>query len=181
MLASGNLMQRRRRGATKLAPATVLSVVARASPPRRPYLRLTQKLTLRVEPDGEPGFDATLTVVSTRRDDEHGRRALLPLPELRVGHGVAPAIVVRYDPADVSHVQLVTGPEAKRVRTAYAIRGGQVLDDVVEPEGEGAGTAPESPYPDWMTQLRALAALRDRGVLSESEFVAQKSRLLAQS
>ncbi|HWF54261.1 MAG TPA: SHOCT domain-containing protein [Solirubrobacteraceae bacterium] len=210
-MLSGTILsgRSRRRGRNRVAAAaTVLDVRAKASPPQRPFLRLTQTLTLRVEPNGEPGFEAQLTVVSTRREDERGRRALVPLPELRVGHGCPPVIVVRYDPGNPRRVELVTGPEASRVRTEHAIRGGDMLvDDPSEPDAfdDDDSLADDSPEPDQTAatngrpaplarrqagrvgqpdptaQLRALAALRDRGVVSEAEFATQKSRLLAQN
>jgi hypothetical protein len=44
-----------------------------------------------------------------------------------------------------------------------------------------ATPAPAAPQPNTLSQLEELAALRDRGVLTDGEFQAQKARLLARS
>jgi hypothetical protein len=44
---------------------------------------------------------------------------------------------------------------------------------------EPAVAAPPAPATDLVTQLKELAALRDRGILTEEEFAAQKARILA--
>jgi hypothetical protein len=184
--------RRLRTGHSVLAPATVLRVQARASPPQRPYLRLTQTLTIRVEPFDRPGCETKLTVVSTRREDDRGLRDLHPLPELRVGQGPPPVIVVLFDPSHPSRVKLVIGPEARRIRTEHAMRGAgpppdadsEVADDIAE-ELVGSTVAargsdrrrPAPDAPDPAKQLRALATLRDRGIVSEAEFAARASRL----
>jgi Short C-terminal domain len=42
-----------------------------------------------------------------------------------------------------------------------------------------AVAAPPAPATDLVTQLKELAALKDRGILTEEEFAAQKARILA--
>jgi hypothetical protein len=69
----------------------------------------------------------------------------------------------------------VSNRVSRRQQTRWAQQG---------PSDQGGGApapepAPAAAAPDPLAQLKELGALRDQGVLTESEFEAQKARILA--
>jgi hypothetical protein len=125
------------------------------------------KCRLRVKPEGEPEFDA---VVKLSEDDFGGAYTL------RAGS----AVIALFDPADHERVAIdVAATKTKWQSHATNITItpqmlGQLASGLTAEQG-----APTTP--DITEQLTRLADLRDRGVLTEPEFAAEKAKLLAAS
>lgn len=162
-------------------------------------LTIHQKLKLRVEPDGEPSFEATVKQVF---NDSHGWH----IPQ--EGYSVQ----VIYDPNDRSKLVLDLGampvapgfdrdeatarqeqamarmrdPEARskqieemQARAAAQVQSVAAAREMMAKSFPQAQGAP--PGPDVADQLTKLADLRDRGVLTDAEFEAQKAKVLGAS
>ena len=154
-----------------------------------------QKLKLHVEPEGEPPFETTVEQVF---NDTHG--AHIPQEGW--------SVTVIYDPNNHSKVAIdldgqfvrpgrdrdeavaraemaarMRDPDARRQlveerRAQAAERVQRTIQEIMATSAPGSqGT--EQPKPDPVEQLSKLADLRDRGVLTEAEFQAQKARILA--
>src|SRR5262245_10215125 len=138
---------------------------ANVSPGQAGSMTIHQKLRLRVEPDGEPPFEATVKQVF---NDSYGWH----IPQ--EGYSVK----VLYDPTDHSKlvIDLEAMPVAPAVDRDQAIARYQSLTANDFPRTQGA-----SPSPDVADELTKLAALRDRGVLTDAEFEVQKAKLLGAS
>ncbi|MHB8695708.1 MAG: SHOCT domain-containing protein [Solirubrobacteraceae bacterium] len=156
------------------------------------------RVSLRVEPDGQEPFEATLSQAFKGRIPMKGWQCK-----------------VIYDPSDPSKIAIqedtITPPgidhdRAERVAVSRkemmdAARSGNIaeyvedmkakalsgqlggfvmVDGQVVSGGQAAG-APAPAKPDLADQLTKLADLRDRGVLTDAEFEAQKAKLLAAS
>jgi hypothetical protein len=67
----------------------------------------------------------------------------------------------------------VSNRVSRRQETRWAQQGPS------EPEEAAPAPAPAAAAPDPLAQLKELGALRDQGVLTESEFETQKARILA--
>jgi putative oligomerization/nucleic acid binding protein len=138
---------------------------ANVSPGQAGSMTIHQKLTLRVEPDGEPPFEATVKQVF---NDSYGWH----IPQ--DGYSVK----VIYDPTD--HSKLVIDTEAMPVAPAVdrdeAMARHESAMANAFPQTRGA-----SPRPDVADELTKLAALRDRGILTDAEFEVQKAKLLGAS
>jgi hypothetical protein len=145
------------------------------------------RVTLQVEPDGEPTFEVTVKQAFSSHTPRPGGRAQ-----------------VIYDPADHSRIAIIDGEvympglsvekqQRSRQRTAEAraaAESGHLAEYIEQRKAEamragavviGSPAAPATPpaKPDVVDQLTKLADLRDRGALTEAEFQAQKARLLA--
>jgi putative oligomerization/nucleic acid binding protein len=135
-------------------------------------------VTIRVEPEGEPAFEATAEAFLT----------IAP----RVGGVVA----VLYDPTD--HSKLVIDDSDAALRAAFTEdlrrRSGQPSGDpqttggqgrlVIAVNGQvqglGSPAAAAPPAADPLDRLSKLADLHDRGVLTDAEFETQKQQLLGE-
>jgi hypothetical protein len=162
-------------------------------------MTIHQKIKLRVEPDGEPTFEATVHQVF---NDLHGwhvpeegwsviviydsndrSKLVIDVDKMPVGPGVD------RDEAVARHERVmarVKDPEARRqqieemkAKAAAQAQGAIALQEMMAKAAAQAPTA--SPKPDVADQLTKLADLRDRGVLSDAEFEAQKAKILATS
>lgn len=164
-------------------------------------ITIHQKLLLRVEPDGEPPFECT---VKQAFNDSHG----MPIPEQ--GYSVKviydpndrEKLVIDSDAMPV--VPGVDRDEATGRRERAMERAEQMravaLDGTLSPDERrdkmmelttsmGAapqvtfvGGQPATPNPaEAVDALAKLADLRDRGVLTDEEFEAQKARILGAS
>jgi hypothetical protein len=167
---------------------------ANVSPGQAGSMTIHQKLRLRVEPDGEPPFEATVKQVF---NDSYGWH--IPQP----GYSVK----VLYDASD--HSKLVIDLEAMPVAPGFdrdqavarhesamarmgdpAARRGQPADAQAAAQIEGAAAIREamanalaqtegaSPRPDVADEITKLADLRDRGLLTDAEFEVQKAKIL---
>jgi hypothetical protein len=113
--------------------------------------------TLRVEPAGEPAFEAQVAI---RENHLHG----LPAP------GIGDTVAVLFNPDD--HGDVAFDIEATRTQAAeryHVIR-----------FGGAPGVAPQQNAPDAVDKLKELADLHDRGALTDAEFASQKAKLLAE-
>jgi hypothetical protein len=153
-----------------------------------------QKLKLRVEPEGEPPFETTVDQVFS---DTHGPH----IPQ------EGWSVTVIYDPNNHSKVAIdldgqfvrpgrdrdeavaraemaarMRDPDARRQlveeRRAQAAEQVKAIQEMMAKSAAGS-QGMEQPKPDPVEQLSKLADLRDRGVLTEAEFQAQKARILA--
>jgi hypothetical protein len=119
--------------------------------------------TLRVEPEGEAPFEVNLAI----RADQ------LKVNRWRLG----PSVPVLYDPGDHDRVAFDTAAlqssgAGRRHHIENLVGSGQ--------KGYTAATSgPAVPQGAEVEQLKQLADLRDRGVLTDAEFVAEKAKLLA--
>lgn len=158
------------------------------------------KIKLRVEPEGEPTFEATVHQVF---NDLHGwhvpeegwsviviydsndlSKLVIDVDKMPVGPGVD------RDEAVARHERVlarVRDPEARRqqieemkAKAAAQAQGAIALQQEMMAKAAGQARA-ASPKPDVADQLTKLADLRDRGVLSDAEFEAQKAKILATS
>jgi hypothetical protein len=157
-----------------------------------------QKLTLRVEPDGDSPFEATVKQVF---NDTHGwpipqegwsvtvlydpndhSKLVLDLDKMPVGPGVdrdeararhERAVARLQDPARRQEVADMKAAAAAQAQGAAALR--EMLANA--PDQARAAV----PNADVADELAKLADLRDRGVLSGPEFEAQKAKLLGTS
>lgn len=175
------------------APATVLEIAERGmaithgSEAIVSNTELVLKCTLRVEPPGQPVFD-----VETK----------LRFPQLAVP-SAGSTIAVIYDPEDPGTLMLDDSPAAAMSAAMSHLRPDQIASIEAAHEMATAGASPEAirarvdeiraaagqppaqvlggepaAAPDPVAQLTQLAALRDRGVLTEEEFAVAKARVL---
>jgi non-canonical (house-cleaning) NTP pyrophosphatase len=149
------------------------------------------RLKLRVEPEGETPFEA---------DFSQAFSGSVPFTGWQCK--------VVYDPADRSRIAVIEGSVAppgvtheqaersatRRAEMSAAVKSGKLAEYVEERKaqalrGELGGTVfvngqmmsgPVSPQPSVVDQMTKLAALRDRGALTEAEFNAEKAKLLAE-
>jgi hypothetical protein len=152
---------------------------------------------LRVEPEGEPPFEAEFSQAFS---------GAIPFTG-----GLCKVI---YDPDDRSKIAVVDGssvppgltPEqaeraaARRAEMLQAVQSGNIAGYIQEMQAkalsgelggtvlmggqvipQGAAPAPAEPQASVADQLTKLADLKDRGVLTDAEFEAQKAKLLAGS
>jgi hypothetical protein len=109
-----------------------------------------------------------------RRVGRAGRPGLIgTMARTAVVAGTATAVSGRVARHQHEQMQQAADAEAFRRQQAMAMQPGQV-----------AGPAPAAPLPapaaaDVVTQLKELADLMDRGILTRKEFEAQKARILA--
>ena len=175
MLGFKSLEQKLRDGNGRTAPATVLGIEKGKSlswkddtgPASHGSGNATEvgvalskdRCRITVKPEGEPEFQAVVKV----SDDD------FPPPQ----YPFVPrtALIVLFDPADHQRVAIdVAATWAKwEALTEKANASALAM----------AQSAPQSP--DVTEQLARLADLRDRGVLTEQEFTAEKAKLLAAS
>jgi hypothetical protein len=171
---------------------------ANVAPGQAGSITIHQKLKLRVEPDGEPPFEATVKQVF---NDSYGWH----IPQ------EGWSVTVIYDPSDRSKliIDLETMPVGPGVDRDEALaRHEKVMARMQDPasrrrqieqmkanaaaQAQGAAAIQEkmaaafsqarSVAPvDVADQLTKLADLRDRGALSDAEFEAQKAKLLGTS
>ncbi len=145
------------------------------------------KVTLQVEPEGEPAFEVTFKQAFASHMPRPGGRAR-----------------VIYDPADHSRIAVLDGEvympglsvekqqrsRQHRAEATAAAESGHMAEYIEQRKAEamragavviGGPAAPAAPpaQPDVVDQLARLADLRDRGALTEAEFQAQKAKLLA--
>jgi hypothetical protein len=138
------------------------------------------KLTLRIEPAGEPSFD-----VETK----------LRFPQMSVPQAGS-RIAVIYDPDDHDDIMLDDAPssytpnlrpdqeESIRVAQEMALAGRspQEISGAIDAVRAKAGIAPAQTMgaaPDPVEQLARLGELHSTGVLDDAEFQAMKARILS--
>ncbi len=127
--------------------------------------KVTWTLTLRVMPDGEPPFEAMVK--------EAFRTGGRPIPD--------DEYKVLYDPQDhskvaIDHTPMTDAERAERHRRAVEKARAQGHAPAAFPP---AAASPVSrPATSAVDELERLAALRDRGVLTELEFETQKGKIL---
>jgi hypothetical protein len=127
--------------------------------------KVTWTLTLRVMPDGEPPFEAMVK--------EGFRVGSRPSPNYEYK--------VLYDPRDhskvaIDHTPMTDAERAEQRRRAAENARAQGRAAVVFPSA--AASAASHPATSTADELEKLAALRDRGVLTEQEFETQKRKIL---
>jgi len=121
------------------------------------------EVRVKVEPEGEPAFEATFHQMFAKD---------FPLPGWRAK--------VIYDPSDHSKIAIQEGEiVAPSGPLSFTVTDG----GVEQPDAAAALTAlftgGSSAQPDVGDELTKLADLRDRGALTEDEFQAQKAKLLS--
>jgi hypothetical protein len=117
--------------------------------------------TLRVEPAGEPAFEAQVAI---RENHLHGLRA----------PGIGDTVAVLFNPDD--HGDVAFDIEATRTQAAERNeQQGRVIR-----AGGARIIAPQQNAPDAVDKLKELADLHDRGALTDAEFASQKAKLLAE-
>ncbi|MGZ5333574.1 MAG: SHOCT domain-containing protein [Solirubrobacterales bacterium] len=136
---------------------------------------LALKTTLKVQPEGEPEFEVKTT---------------FRYPQLSVP-AAGQALAVIYDPEDHDKIMLDDSPEAQQsaALAGAGIDAGAIGDAVANAQkmqqqamqGGGAGMTFGAPAAaDPVAQLEKLQALKEKGALSDSEFEAQKAKILGQ-
>jgi Short C-terminal domain len=158
-----------------------------------------QKLKLRVEPGGEPPFETTVKQVF---NDSHGwpipregwsvrviydpsdhSKLVIDLDKMPVRPGVDrdeaiarhERVIARMQDPAAGRQQI----EEMKAKAAAQAQGAAALQErVAAAFAQTQGAAPKADIAD---QLTKLADLRDRGVLSDAEFEAQKARTLGTS
>jgi hypothetical protein len=177
MLGKKSLEQKLRDGDGRTAPATVLdtekgktlSFTDDTGPATHGSGNTTEaeialtkgKYRITVKPEGEPEFEAVV-----KASDGDFPASVTPFRPRT-------ALSVLFDPADHERVAIdVAGTWAKWE---------SLTRKKAEQANADAAAAVQSPpaTPDVTEQLARLADLRDRGVLTEPEFAAQKAKLLA--
>jgi hypothetical protein len=115
-------------------------------------------------------------------DSNDPSKLVIDVDKMPVGPGVD------RDEAVARHERVmarVKNPEARRQQIeemkAKAAAQAQAAIGLQEMMAKAAAQAQAAPKPDVADQLTKLANLRDRGVLSDAEFEAQKAKLLATS
>jgi hypothetical protein len=145
------------------------------------------KVTLQVEPDGEPAFEVTFKQAFSAHAPRPGGRAKViydPADHSRIaimdGEVYMPGLSVEKQQRSRSHqaeaqAALESGHFAEYIeqRKAQALSAGGIVI------GGPAAPAAPAPKPDVVDQLAKLADLHDRGALTDAEFQAQKAKLLA--
>jgi hypothetical protein len=119
-------------------------------------------VTVQVAPEGEPPFEATLHQAFSNHIAHPGWRAK-----------------VIYDPSDRSRIAILEdqiAPPEGRLGIAVTVNGVSQAGGANALAQLFAGGAPAKP--DLADELTKLADLRDRGVLTDAEFEAQKAQLL---
>ncbi|MGZ5420459.1 MAG: SHOCT domain-containing protein [Solirubrobacterales bacterium] len=136
---------------------------------------LALKTTLKVQPEGEPEFEVKTT---------------FRYPQLSVP-AAGQALAVIYDPEDHDKIMLDDSPEAQQsaALAGAGIDAGAIGDAIANAQkmqqqamqGGGAGMTFGAPAAaDPVAQLEKLQALKEKGALSDSEFEAQKAKILGQ-
>jgi hypothetical protein len=166
---------------------------ANTAPGQAGSFTIHQKLKLRVEPDGEPPFEVTVkqvfndvhgqhiphegwSVTVTYDPDDHSK-AVIDMDKQFIRPGVdREAAVERHE-----RVMQLRDPAARQryveEMQARAAAQVQTSQEMVAKALAAAQAGP--PRIDVADELTKLAALRDRGVLSDAEFEAQKAKLLS--
>jgi hypothetical protein len=176
MLGLKSLEQKLRDGNGRTAPATVLDIEEGKSlnwksdtgPASHGSGNTTEvraaltkdKCRITVRPDGEPEFEAIVKV----SDDD--------FPPPQYPFRPRTALIVLFDPNDLQRVAI-------DVAATWAKWEALTRSKAHEAAVAAAQSAPAAP--DITAQLGRLADLRDRGVLTEQEFAAEKAKLLAAS
>jgi hypothetical protein len=190
----------RRAGATVLAVGDRGMAITSGSDQLVANTEVSLKLTLRVEPDGEPGFEVEVKL----------RFPQLSLPS------VGQRLAVIFDPDDHETLMLDDSPIATvdaalqasgrpagqidlvKDLMASAMSGASPADTqaiarqwaeqngavVITPNAMGAagfgGPSGGGAQPDPVELLSQLASLKDRGMLTDAEFAEQKARILGE-
>jgi hypothetical protein len=169
LLGDTSKLEAQLRDRGRRAPAEVLECSVSATISDGSNLAMTVqavcKLRVRVEPPGEAPFE-------TEVKQRFGQFAI-PSPGTRVE--------VLYDPEDRGKV--VVASDSVTTAQAAGMPVGELMERAMtDPAGfrdEMLGHAGAAPEPaDPLTQLERLAALRQRGALTDAEFEEQKKRLL---
>ncbi len=180
MLGFKSLEQKLRDGNGRTAPATVLDIEEGKSlnwksdtgPASHGSGNTTEaraaltkdKCRITVRPEGEPEFEAIVKV----SDDD--------FPPPQYPFRPRTALIVLYDPSD--HERVVIDVAATWAKWE-ALTKKKANEEANASALAAALSAPAAP--DVTEQLARLADLRDRGVLTEQEFAAEKAKLLAAS
>jgi len=155
--------------------------------------KVVLKTKLRVEPDGEPAFEvqekfrysqfalpSAGTVLAVIYDpDDHDKIMLDESPAAVTQAGLAQAGLSTDQMGLITQLQQAAASGTDRsqmqdmARQWAAQHGATIID--------GSGAAPAQPAESMADQLEKLADLRDRGVLTDAEFEAQKAKLLSGS
>lgn len=172
-------------GGTNIAPGQAGSITTH------------QQLTLRVEPDGEAPFETTVKQVfndsygwhipregysvTVIYDPTNHSKLVIDLEAMPVAPGVD------RDEAVARHARVIgrsQDPDARRqqieemkAKAAAQVQGAAAMQEMMAKAVPQAAT----PGPDVADELTKLADLRDRGVLTDAEFEAQKAKLLGPS
>ena len=156
------------------------------------------KVTVRVEPDGEPPFEATFSQAFKGSEPMQGWQCKVIYDP--GDHDKIAVLEGQVFPPGVSHDQAERSA-AMRAGMMEAVKSGNVagyieqmkaqaasgaIPGVVMVNGQvvsGGQVAPgaASAQPDVVDQLAKLADLHDRGALTDEEFQAQKAKLLGSS
>jgi hypothetical protein len=136
------------------------------------------KTRLKVQPEDEPEFEV----------EQKFRFMQLAVPS------AGSVLAVIYDPADHDKIMLDDSPEAQQQATLSSAgldpnAIAQMMNQAQQwqaqagqmPAGQMPGTAPPASAqqaPDPVEQLEKLAALKEKGALTDAEFEAEKARIL---
>jgi hypothetical protein len=162
------------------------------SPGQAGSITIHQKFRLRVEPEGEPPFEATVRQVFNDSlgwhipqedwsvgvffDPLDHSKVVIDVDKMPVGPGMnREEAVARHQRA----MAWQNDPIARRQQIAEMQAQASSRAQEVRPGGAAAHAWDPAAKVDVADQLTKLADLRDRGVLSEAEFEAQKARILS--
>lgn len=156
---------------------------------------LAVKLTLRVEPDGEPAFEVQarfrfsqfspptqgkqLAVIYDPNDHDSimlddSPAAQVKLKMLAMGKSKEQIDLMQ---RLIASTPGTTTADAQAVAAQYAELNGEMMSTPGAVDA-GASPAPDITQKDPVELLSQLVAMKDRGLLSEAEFAEQKSRIL---
>jgi hypothetical protein len=155
-------------------------------------------LKIRVEPVGEPAFEAEIKehdyfISNSSRPMDGDQFAVVYDPAdhsnlvrdpLDADSVIPPRpTTVRLKPAEQDMFRATMFENLEKLRASGQLNDGQYEQKRAQLEAEfGSEPAPaDPPVRDTAAQLVDLAALHDRGVLSDAEFQAQKAKLLGES
>ena len=138
---------------------------------------LALKVKLKVQPENEPEFEV----------EERFRFPQMAVPS------AGSVVAVIYDPADHSKLMLDDSPEAQQQATLSSAgldpnSIAQMMNQAQQWQaqagqmqaGQMPGAAPAQQQADPVEQLEKLAALKEKGALTEAEFEAEKAKILGQ-
>jgi hypothetical protein len=150
------------------------------------------KLHLRVTPDGEPPFEAGITALLPQLTRPH-RGMRLPVvydpkdrTRIQLDHLPAAAADAAIDAVtsarpDLAGAQVMGMPMADVLRQAIADPTAfreEMMRRGAEMQQQALGAVHAASTPDPVDRLERLAALKDRGLLTDQEFEQQKRKIL---
>jgi len=170
---------------------------ANVSPGQAGSITIHQRLRLRVEPDGSPPFETTVKQVfndsygwhvpqegysvAVLYDAADHSKLVIDMEAMPVAPGVGRDQAIQRDERTVAQMQDLLAQRQQLAQMpapqgAAEVPSAPATNDLLaDASRQGRGT---SSGPDVADEITKLAALRDRGVLTEAEFAAAKAKIL---